>query len=139
MDATIDAPTTPLAGRKMASRVARGCQTAAERVASSAPPPLSAELKRPRERGPEKPCPFSFLGLVVSQFTLHASTKKGNRPSFLRAAHPQKAEPFYEQFCTQLATVATVSVQRGVFGADMQVALSNDGPVTICIDSRERE
>jgi len=77
--------------------------------------------------------------LVVSQFTLHASTKKGNRPSFLRAAHPQKAEPFYEQFCMQLAAVSTVAVQRGVFGADMQVSLCNDGPVTIFIDSQERE
>ena len=77
--------------------------------------------------------------LVVSQFTLHASTRKGNRPSFLRAAHPQKAEPFYAQFCMQLAAVSTVAVQRGVFGADMQVSLCNDGPVTIFIDSQERE
>ena len=77
--------------------------------------------------------------LVVSQFTLHASTKKGNRPSFLRAAHPQKAEPFYEQFCMQLTAVATVPVKRGVFGADMQVSLCNDGPVTILIDSKHRE
>lgn len=77
--------------------------------------------------------------LVISQFTLHASTKKGNRPSFLRAADPVKAEPMYEQFCTQLAALAAVPVKRGVFGADMQVNLCNDGPVTIMIDSRDRQ
>jgi D-tyrosyl-tRNA(Tyr) deacylase len=77
--------------------------------------------------------------LVVSQFTLHASTKKGNRPSFLRAAHPSIAEPMYEAFCKQLENVAAVLVKRGVFGADMQVRLCNDGPVTILIDSRDRQ
>jgi D-tyrosyl-tRNA(Tyr) deacylase len=77
--------------------------------------------------------------LVVSQFTLHASTKKGNRPSFLRAAHPSTAGPMYESFCDQLAKVAGVSVSQGVFGADMQISLCNDGPVTIFIDSRDRQ
>lgn len=77
--------------------------------------------------------------LVVSQFTLHASTKKGNRPSFLRAAHPSIARPMYESFCDQLAKVAGVSVSQGVFGADMQINLCNDGPVTIIIDSRDRQ
>ena len=77
--------------------------------------------------------------LVISQFTLHASTKKGNRPSFLRAADPSVAEPFYKQFCEHLAMTASVPVKRGVFGADMQVRLCNDGPVTILIDSRDRQ
>lgn len=76
--------------------------------------------------------------LVVSQFTLHASTKKGNRPSFLRAAHPYIAEPMYESFCDHLGKAAGVQVKRGVFGADMQIRLCNDGPVTIVIDSRDR-
>ena len=77
--------------------------------------------------------------LVVSQFTLHASTKKGNRPSFLRAADPAVAKPMVETFCTQLAQRASVPVKQGVFGADMQVSLINDGPVTIIIDSRDRQ
>lgn len=77
--------------------------------------------------------------LVISQFTLHASTKKGNRPSFLRAASPDVAAPTYETFCGQLALAASVLVHRGVFGADMQVSLCNDGPVTIVIDSRDRQ
>ena len=77
--------------------------------------------------------------LVVSQFTLHASTKKGNRPSFIRAARPEHAIPLYEQFLTMLETEMGKKVERGVFGADMKVALVNDGPVTICIDSRARE
>lgn len=77
--------------------------------------------------------------LVVSQFTLHASTKKGNRPSFLRAAHPSTARPMYESFCDQLAKAAGVPVSQGVFGADMQISLCNDGPVTIFIDSRDRQ
>lgn len=75
--------------------------------------------------------------LVVSQFTLHASTKKGNRPSFIRAARPEAAIPLYEHFMTVLAR--DVAVQRGVFGADMQVALINDGPVTIWMDSMAKE
>jgi D-tyrosyl-tRNA(Tyr) deacylase len=77
--------------------------------------------------------------LVVSQFTLHASTKKGNRPSFIRAARSEIAIPLYEQFLAMLEADLGRKVERGVFGADMQVALVNDGPVTICIDSRARE
>lgn len=77
--------------------------------------------------------------IVVSQFTLHASTKKGNRPSFIRAARPEMAQPMYEQFALALASHAQVRVQTGVFGADMQVSLLNDGPVTITMDSKERE
>ena len=77
--------------------------------------------------------------LVVSQFTLHASTKKGNRPSFIRAARPEQAVPLYESFCTALSAELGGPVRCGVFGADMQVALVNDGPVTIWIDSKSRE
>jgi D-tyrosyl-tRNA(Tyr) deacylase len=77
--------------------------------------------------------------LVVSQFTLHASTKKGNRPSFMAAARPDEAIPMYERFLAGLERLVPGPVPRGVFGADMQVALVNDGPVTIVIDSRRRE
>ena len=77
--------------------------------------------------------------LVVSQFTLHASTKKGNRPSYIRASRPEHAVPMYEMFCERLSQALGKQVGRGVFGADMQVALINDGPVTICIDSQNRE
>ena len=77
--------------------------------------------------------------LVVSQFTLFASTKKGNRPGFTRSAGPQVAVPLYERFVRQLGEVAGRTVQTGEFGADMQVALVNDGPVTIWMDSRARE
>ena len=76
--------------------------------------------------------------LVVSQFTLHASTKKGNRPSFIQAAKPDFAIPMYEKFTQQLSLVSYRKVQTGEFGADMKVALLNDGPVTIIIDSKNR-
>ncbi|MEO1513964.1 MAG: D-aminoacyl-tRNA deacylase [Bacteroidota bacterium] len=77
--------------------------------------------------------------LVVSQFTLHASTKKGNRPSYIRAARPETAIPLYEGFVQQLTQTAARPVQTGVFGADMKVGLLNDGPVTIFIDSKNKE
>ena len=77
--------------------------------------------------------------LIVSQFTLHASTRKGNRPSYIRAARPEVAVPLYEAFIQAVEKVATGKVATGVFGADMQVALINDGPVTIWIDSKQRE
>ena len=77
--------------------------------------------------------------LVVSQFTLHAMTKKGNRPSFIRAARPEKAIPLYEFFLKRLAEVSGRKVESGEFGADMQVELVNDGPVTILMDTKRRE
>ena len=77
--------------------------------------------------------------LVVSQFTLHASTKKGNRPSFIRAARPEIAVPIYESFLARLEFETDGPVERGVFGADMQVSLINDGPVTIWFDTKARE
>ncbi len=77
--------------------------------------------------------------LAVSQFTLTASTRKGNRPSYIRAAGHDVAVPLYEQFCRYLSDAAGRPVQKGVFGADMQCALVNDGPVTIIVDSRTRE
>lgn len=77
--------------------------------------------------------------LIVSQFTLHASTRKGNRPSYIRAARPEKAIPLYEAFIAAVRQGATGMVETGRFGADMQVALINDGPVTIWIDSQHRE
>ena len=77
--------------------------------------------------------------LVVSQFTLHASTKKGNRPSYIRAGKPDIAIPLYEAFLTELATILGQKIPAGVFGADMQVRLQNDGPVTIWIDSKNKE
>ena len=77
--------------------------------------------------------------LVVSQFTLHASTKKGNRPSFIQAARPEQAIPLYEYFLQELGKQSQLKVEAGVFGADMKVALINDGPVTIIMDSKNRE
>ena len=77
--------------------------------------------------------------LAVSQFTLTASTKKGNRPSYIRAAGHDLAIPLYESYCAKLSAAIGKPVGKGVFGADMKVALVNDGPVTIIIDSRIRE
>lgn len=77
--------------------------------------------------------------LAVSQFTLTASTKKGNRPSYIRAAGHELAVPLYEKYCEKLSALIGKEVKRGVFGADMQVSLVNDGPVTIVIDSRLKE
>lgn len=77
--------------------------------------------------------------IVVSQFTLHASTKKGNRPSYIKAAKPEIAIPIYERFVNQLEADLGKKVQTGTFGVDMKVDLLNDGPVTIIIDSKNRE
>lgn len=77
--------------------------------------------------------------MVVSQFTLHASTRKGNRPSYMRAAKPEKAVPLYKYFITCIEQLTGKSVATGKFGADMQIALVNDGPVTIWIDSKQKE
>jgi D-tyrosyl-tRNA(Tyr) deacylase len=77
--------------------------------------------------------------LVVSQFTLHASTRKGNRPSYIKAARPEQAIPLYAYFCKQTESMLGKPVQTGEFGAMMQVSLVNDGPVTILIDSKTKE
>lgn len=77
--------------------------------------------------------------LVVSQFTLHASTKKGNRPSYLKASKPEYAIPMYEAFCSEMGLQLSKEVQTGTFGADMKVELLNDGPVTILIDTQNKE
>jgi D-tyrosyl-tRNA(Tyr) deacylase len=77
--------------------------------------------------------------LVVSQFTLHAATKKGNRPSFIKAARPETAIPLYEKFIQYIENESNTKVKTGVFGADMKIDLLNDGPVTIIIDSKNRE
>jgi len=77
--------------------------------------------------------------IVVSQFTLHASTKKGNRPSYIRAARPETAVPLYEQFVSSLGKNMGKPVGTGIFGAHMEVSLVNDGPVTILIDSKNKE
>ena len=77
--------------------------------------------------------------LVISQFTLHASTKKGNRPSYIRAAKPEISVPLYEQFCRSLSSSLGKEIGTGEFGADMKVELLNDGPVTICMDTKNKE
>jgi D-tyrosyl-tRNA(Tyr) deacylase len=77
--------------------------------------------------------------IVVSQFTLHASTKKGNRPSYIKAAKPDIAIPIYESFITSLSSELGRPIQTGEFGADMKVELINDGPVTIIIDTKDRK
>ena len=77
--------------------------------------------------------------LVVSQFTLHASTRKGSRPSYSRAARPDFAQPMYHAFLANLSSTLGKTVQQGIFGADMQVSLTNDGPVTIWLDSKAPE
>ena len=77
--------------------------------------------------------------LLISQFTLHASTKKGNRPSYIRASKPEVAIPLYEKMIVQLEVLLGKGIERGVFGADMKVELLNDGPVTIVIDSKNKE
>ncbi|MBL0330380.1 MAG: D-tyrosyl-tRNA(Tyr) deacylase [Bacteroidetes bacterium] len=77
--------------------------------------------------------------ILVSQFTLHASTKKGNRPSYIKAARPEVAIPLYEKMIVQLQTDLGKAIQTGEFGADMKVSLLNDGPVTIVIDSKNKE
>ena len=87
-------------------------------------------------------CSLADVGgdvLLISQFTLHASTRKGNRPSFTRAARPEVAIPLYEQFIATLERELGQSVQAGEFGADMKVSLINDGPVTLTIDTKNRE
>lgn len=76
--------------------------------------------------------------MVISQFTLHANTKKGNRPSYINAAKPDIAIPIYERFCKQLNALSGIKIETGEFGADMKVSLVNDGPVTIWIDSKAK-
>lgn len=77
--------------------------------------------------------------LLISQFTLHASTKKGNRPSYIKAAKPEIAIPLYEELARELSGQAVTQVKTGVFGAMMQISLTNDGPVTIIIDTKKKE
>ena len=77
--------------------------------------------------------------LIISQFTLHASTKKGNRPSYFRASKPDVAVPLYDNFCEAMSFLLGQKVKTGVFGADMKVCLLNDGPVTICMDTKNKE
>jgi D-tyrosyl-tRNA(Tyr) deacylase len=77
--------------------------------------------------------------LVISQFTLHALTRKGNRPSYIRAAGHEKAVPLYELFCKKVSEKTSIGIKTGIFAADMKVALVNDGPVTILIDSKNKE
>ena len=77
--------------------------------------------------------------IVVSQFTLHAKTKKGNRPSYINAANPEHAKPLYDEFISKLKNESEVNVKSGIFGANMQLAIVNDGPVTIIIDSKNKQ
>lgn len=77
--------------------------------------------------------------LLISQFTLYAATKKGNRPGFTKAARPEKAIPLYEAMITQLSTLLGQPVKTGIFGADMKISLLNDGPVTIIMDTKNKE
>lgn len=77
--------------------------------------------------------------LIISQFTLHASTKKGNRPSYIKAARPETSIPLYEKFLEQMSNELGKPIQAGIFGADMKVALVNDGPVTILMDTKNKE
>jgi D-tyrosyl-tRNA(Tyr) deacylase len=106
---------------------------------------LSAKISRmrifPDEEGKMNRSVMESRGdvIVVSQFTLHASTKKGNRPSFLKAAPPGVSEPLYGTFCSAMEQEIGKPIGRGVFGADMKISLIHDGPVTILIDSRIRE
>ena len=95
----------------------------------------------PDESGQMNQSVIEIVGgiLLISQFTLHASTKKGARPSFNQAARPEHAKPLYEKFIAQLSTALGQSVATGEFGAEMKVALVNDGPVTLIIDSKDRE
>ena len=76
--------------------------------------------------------------IVVSQFTLHAKTKKGNRPSYINAANPEHAKPLYDEFISKLKNESGVDVKSGIFGANMQLTIVNDGPVTIIIDSKNK-
>lgn len=91
------------------------------------------------EDGDVSLCEIGGEALVVSQFTLHASTKKGTRPSYHRAARPEVAEPLYEGFCAELSGKLGRAVAKGRFGAMMDVRLCNNGPVTLVIDSRRRD
>lgn len=77
--------------------------------------------------------------MIISQFTLMAQTRKGNRPSYIRASKPEFSKPMYEQFCESMEKESGITVQKGIFGADMKVELLNDGPVTIVIDTKNRE
>ncbi len=106
---------------------------------------LSGKIVRLRIFGDEKDVMNKSIldingeAIVVSQFTLHASTKKGNRPSYIKAAKPDIAIPLYERFVKQLEIDLEKKVGTGIFGADMQISLHNDGPVTIIVDTKNKE